>query len=97
MSVKSNLGLVMRWVSQGSILGILLYISITNESPAIKDHVVMWTDDTFIINREDEEDIGHLFEDSLKRLMEWITLLMNMGKTQMLKYAIRTNACLSLW
>lgn len=94
--VKSELARIKKGVPQGSIIGPLLYVLYTNELPSlVRDHVVMYADDTSVImNKRIERDLEQHLEGTLDSLQGWFTdnnLLMNVDKTQIIKFSARDD------
>lgn len=92
MTVLSDINFVKKGVLQGSILGPLLYIIYTNELPDIlSKNMVQFADDTSIvfsaINNEDMNTEIHTALDSLKSWFTANNLVLNVEKTQLIKFS----------
>ena len=92
---------VKRGVPQGSILGPLLYIIYTNELSSLTQNAFQFADDTSVIISIDPKEEEHIkILDTLSVLENWFSsnnLLLNVEKTQLIKFNYQTNPGQSIY
>lgn len=94
--IKSKMAVLRKGVPQGSILGPLLYILYTNELPKVVEKtMVLYADDTSLIfSEESSEDCRMIISDTVNTMNDWFeanNLLLNVEKTQLIKFENRSN------
>lgn len=93
---ESDVEVVRRGVPQGSILGPLLYVIYTNELPGVVSDAVQFADDVNItLSTENEEQMSQSIFGTLSLLENWFAsnnLLLNVDKSQLIKFSYKKNA-----